>query len=197
MHEQLLEYIKDRSTTPLSESDSGLIREAFIPRKYRKKQYLLQEGDVCRYIAFIVKGATRQYTVDQKGNEHILNLAIDNWWTSDRESFHKEIPSRYNIDAWEETEVLLLPKADRYYERVNEIPAFCEMRVKLDDNHHMATERRLESAIVHPAEHRYAELIRCYPEFLLRFPQHIIASYLGVTKETLSRIRSQHASKEK
>ncbi|GAB4027404.1 Crp/Fnr family transcriptional regulator [Spirosoma koreense] len=195
MFTSLLHYIQERSSIPVSEADISLIEEAFIPKKLRKRQFLLQEGEVCKYIAFIVKGATRQYTVDEKGDEHVLNLCIENWWTSDRESFHKETPSIFNIDAWEETELLLLPKANGYYDRVNAIPAFNEMRIKLDDNQHMAAQRRLNISMNHMADYRYAELIRLYPEFLQRFPQHIIASYLGITKETLSRIRHQSVKK--
>jgi CRP-like cAMP-binding protein len=186
----LINYINQQSGVPLSEQDIELLHQAFISKKYRKRQFLLQEGEVCKYIAFIVKGATRQYSVDDKGAEHVLNLAIENWWTSDRESFHNGTPSIYNIDAWEETDVLLLRKANGWYDKVNAIPAFCEMRKKLDDTHHMATQRRLHSSFNYTAEYRYEELLQKYPEFLQRFPQHIIASYLGVTKETLSRIRN-------
>ncbi|AKD56998.1 Crp/Fnr family transcriptional regulator [Spirosoma radiotolerans] len=191
----LIHYIQERSSSPLSEADLSLLQEAFIPKKLRKRQFLLQEGQVCKYIAFIVKGATRQYTVDEKGDEHVLNLCIENWWTSDRESFHKEIPSIYNIDAWEETELLLLPKTNDYYERVNTIPAFNEMRIKLDDNQYIAAQKRLNTSINYSADYRYEELLKLHPEFFQRFPQHIIASYLGITKETLSRIRHQSIRK--
>jgi CRP-like cAMP-binding protein len=191
MLEPLLKYIESHSESPLTASDIVLIREAFVPRKLRKRQFLLQEGDVCKYISFIVSGATRQYTVDEKGKEHILNLCIENWWASDRESFHKETPSIYNIDAWEETQVLMLPKANGCYQRVNEIPAFREMRMKLDDNNFMAGQKRLLTSINATAENKYEEFAKSHPEFLQRFPQHLIASYLGITKETLSRIRSQ------
>ncbi|QKZ15317.1 Crp/Fnr family transcriptional regulator [Spirosoma sp. KUDC1026] len=196
MFTSLIRYIQERSTSPLTKNDIGLIEEAFIPKQLRKRQFLLQEGEVCKYIAFIVKGATRQYTVDERGYEHVLNLCIENWWTSDRESFHKEVPSIYNIDAWEQTELLLLPKTNDYYERVNNIPAFNEMRIKLDDNQHMAAQKRLHASINYTADVRYEELMRLYPEFLQRFPQHLIASYLGITKETLSRIRHQAVRKQ-
>ena len=191
----IAEYIRERSVTPLSQQDIAILEDAFVYKKLKKKELLLREGEVCKYIAFILKGATRQYTIDDKGNERILNLCIENWWTSDRESFYKQKPSIYNIDAWEDTELLLLPKANNMYERVNSIAAFNEMRIMLDDNHHMSSQRRLLSSIVQTAEYRYEELLKDYPGFLDRFPQHIIASYLGITKETLSRIRNQHAKK--
>ncbi|EHQ26718.1 Crp/Fnr family transcriptional regulator [Mucilaginibacter paludis] len=191
----LFNYFSKQSSIPLSQEDIQLIQKAFVPKQFKKRQFLLREGEVCKYISFIVKGAVRQYTVDDKGNQHVLNLGIENWWTSDRESYHKLTPSIYNIDAWEETEVLMLPKTEGWYDKVNAIPAFCELRKKLDDAHHMAMQRRLHSSINYTAEYRYDELIQNYPDFLQRFPQHIIASYLGITKETLSRIRNQALKK--
>lgn len=195
MHTSLIKYIQQRSSTPLNEENLELIKEAFIPKILRKKQFLLQEGEVCKSIAFIVKGATRQYTVDERGYQRILQLSIEGWWTSDRDSFQNNRPSIYNIDAWEETDLLLLPKINGYYDRVNEIPAFNEMRIRLDENNHVANQRRLQMSINNTADYRYEELIKHYPEFIRRFPQHMIASYLGITKETLSRIRNQAVKK--
>jgi len=185
----LLNYIREHSSVPLSEGDLRVLAAAFQPRKLKKRQFLLQEGEVCKYIAFIVKGATRQYTLDKRGREQVQNLAIENWWVADRESFRLQTPSRYYIDAWEDSEFLLLPFANDAYDRVNSIPAFKEMRIKLDDNNHMATQERLNLSHTQDAEHRYRWLTQRYPAFLQRFPQHVIASYLGITKETLSRIR--------
>jgi len=195
MHDVLLKYIAQHSESPLTEAHVALIKEAFIEKRLKKRQFLLQEGEICKYIGFIVKGATRQYTTDEKGSEHMLNLCIENWWTADRESFHRETPSIFNIDAWEETDLLLLPKDNGCYSRINAIPAFIEMRVKLDDNHHMSNQRRLHASYNYNAELRYEDLLKRYPLFTERFPQHLIASFLGITKETLSRIRN-HAIKK-
>ncbi|MDJ1484114.1 Crp/Fnr family transcriptional regulator [Cytophagaceae bacterium YF14B1] len=195
IYDSLIHYIQERSQSTLMPSDIALIREAFVYKKLRKRQFFLQEGDICKHFGFIVKGAMRQYTVDQKGSEHTIQLYIENWWASDRESFWKETPSIYAIEAWEETDLLLLPKANGSYERVNAIPAFNEMRIKLDDNNSIASQRRLRASMFDTAEKRYEELTLRYPEFIQRFPQHIIASYLGITKETLSRIRNQSAKK--
>src|SRR5262245_1990304 len=108
MLEYLHNYIAKYSTTPLTNDGIRMIEESFIPKKFRKRQYLLQEGEVCKYLAFIVKGATRQYSVDEKGAEHILYLSIENWWAGDRESYIMLTPSRYFIDAWEDTDALLI-----------------------------------------------------------------------------------------
>ena len=103
-----------------------MIKDTFVPKKIRKRQYLLQEGEVCKYAAFIVKGAMRQYSVDDKGVEHIVRLLIENWWASDRESYVMLTPSVYNIDTWEDTDVLLVTKAD-WLSRISSIPAIREL----------------------------------------------------------------------
>lgn len=194
MHDSLIRYINSYVSTPLTESQEELIRNTLVPKKIRKRQYLLQEGQVCKYAAFIVKGAMRQYSVDDKGVEHIINLFIENWWANDRESFVMLTPSIYNIDAWEDTDALLMTKAD-YLSLLDPIPALAEMSRRLDERHSIAVQKRLNSSISLSAEKRYADLANTYPEFLQRFPQHIIASYLGITKETLSRIRKHTVKK--
>jgi CRP-like cAMP-binding protein len=190
MHEAILKYIKDYTSTTLTSGEEELIRKAFVPKKIRKKQYLLQEGEVCKHFAFIVKGAMRQYSVDEKGVEHIVQLAVENWWVGDRESFVMLTPSIYNIDAWEDTEVLLITQAE-IQNLFQQVPAMVQMTRHMDDRNSIANQRRLNAAISYSAEKRYAEFAQCHPDFLQRFPQHLIASYLGITKETLSRIRKQ------
>src|SRR3954469_14393972 len=194
MHEPLIKYINSFTITPLTTNEVVLIKDAFVYKKIRKRQYLLQEGEVCKFAAFIVKGAMRQYSVDDKGLEHIVRLSIENWWAVDRESYVMLTPSPYNIDAWEDTDALLATRAD-FINRLNNITALQEMTRKLDERHAFASQKRLNAAISMTAEQRYSNLINTYPEFLQRFPQHIIASYLGITKETLSRVRNQPLKK--
>jgi CRP-like cAMP-binding protein len=194
LHESFIKYINSYAVTPLTESEIEIIKGTFVPKKIRKRQYLLREGEVCKYAAFIVKGAMRQYSIDDKGAEHIIRLTIENWWAVDRESFVMLTPSIYNIEAWEDTDVLVVTNAD-VTNRINPIQPFNEMARKLDENHAFAAQRRLSASISFSAEKRYANFANTYPEFLQRFPQHMIASYLGITKETLSRIRHQSAKK--
>ncbi len=125
MYEAFFKYIRSKSTTPLTEEDMSLLKSILMPKKFRKRQYLLEEGEVCKYGGFIVKGAMRQYSLDDKGAEHIIQLLLENWWVGDRESFIKETPSLYYIDAWEETEVLLIPK--NHYDAMHRIPAIEKM----------------------------------------------------------------------
>jgi CRP-like cAMP-binding protein len=112
MHETLIRHINKYSTTPLSKAEQELIERTFIPKKIRKREYFLREGDVCKHAGFIVKGAMRQYSIDEKGNEHIVRLMLENWWASDRASYIMLTLSAYNIDAWEETDLLVITKAD-------------------------------------------------------------------------------------
>src|ERR1051325_3311681 len=92
----------------LTEEEKTLSKSFFLPKKLRKRQYLLQEGDVNKYVAFVEKGMLRSYTVDEKGNEHIIQFAFEGWWIGDQYSFITGEPSIYNIDALEDCELLLL-----------------------------------------------------------------------------------------
>lgn len=174
--------------------EKELLREAFIPMHIKKNQYLLQQGQVCRQFAFIVKGAMRQYRIDSKGKEHIVQLLVEDWWCGDRESFIMLTPSSYTIDAWEDTQYLTLTMADTLV-LSKKIPAILVMQRKLDDNHSIALQKRVDAALSLSAEERFLEFSNHYPELVQRFPQHIVASYLGITKETLSRVRTQKLKK--
>ena len=190
MYEKLLSYINQHITKPLSLEEIELVKAAYQPKKLRKHQYLLQEGEVCKYSAFVVKGAMRQYSVDDKGVEHIVQLAIENWWVGDRESFINLTPSSYNIDAWEDSELLLISRAN-VLSLADAVPVLAEMLRQMDERNAIATQRRLNATISFSADKRYEEFSNWYPALIQRFPQHQIASYLGFTKETLSRIRKR------
>jgi CRP-like cAMP-binding protein len=190
MHKNLFDYINQRTTSPLTSEEEAVIVATFQPKKLRKKQYFLQEGNVCKYAGFIVKGAMRQYSVDDKGVEHIVQLYIENWWAGDRESAIMLTPSKYNIEAWEDTELLIITRADMM-ELIEKIPAIGQMTRLMDERSFIASQRRINSTISNTAEQRYKEFAADQPQFIQRFPQHHIASFLGITKETLSRIRKQ------
>jgi CRP-like cAMP-binding protein len=190
MHKNLLAYIRQYATLPLTSDEEALIAAAFKPKRLRKKQYFLEEGNVCKYVGFIVKGAMRQYSVDDKGVEHSVQLYIENYWASDRESAIMLTPSRYNIDAWEDTELLIATVADML-DLIEKVPSFGQMTRLMDQRSFIVSQRRLNSTISNTAEKRYEEFAANHPQFIQRFPQHLIASFLGITKETLSRIRKQ------
>jgi CRP-like cAMP-binding protein len=186
--EAFFDYIQEISGKLLSEDDKHLLMAHFKPKKLRKRQYFLQEGDVCKYIGFIVKGSARTFTVDEKGRENILKLSLENWWLADFESFYLLTPSRFNIEALEDMEVLQSTNV-QIEEFLKHIPAFSAMQNVISQNNTIATQKRMQTAMSYTAEERYEDLISNYPQFLQRFPQNMIASYLGISPETLSRIK--------
>lgn len=189
MYETLRHYINKYASTEISDEDFEEIKIKFIPKHYRKGEYLLQEGEVCKFSVFIVKGAVKQYSIDQKGIEHIINLCTENWWVGDRQSFTMLTASPYNITAVEETDVLLLNKQN-LDELVN-TTVFAIVFRNMDYNNQVATQKRINSSISLTAEERYQQLVANNPSLLQRFPQNMIASYLGVSPETISRIRNK------
>lgn len=191
MHELLLRNIKQKIGLTIQEEEK--LKTFFIPKKLRKKQYLLQEGEVCQYAAFVEKGMLRSYSIDQKGNEHILQFATENWWISDLYSFFSAEPSVYMIDALEDSELLLVKK-DKYDEMLQTIPVMERYFRLLLQNNLIATQRRLNDKLSLSAEDLYLTLIQTCETIPQRVPQHMIASYLGITRETLSRIRKHLAA---
>jgi CRP-like cAMP-binding protein len=193
MFELLLQSIEEKIS--ISKEEFDFCKTLFIPKKLRKKQYLLQEGDVCRYTAFVEKGMLRTFTVDEKGSEPILQFSMEGWWIADLYSFLTEEPSMYNIEALEECELLLITK-ENWEVLLAKVPAFERYFRLLIQNNLIATQRRLMSSLSESAEEKYTKLINNFPGCIQRVPQHMIASYLGITPETLSRIRSQMAARK-
>ncbi len=177
-------------TISLSDADKECLTENFKVKKLRKKQYFLQEGDIAFHTAYIAKGCLKTFTVDSEGSEHIYQIAIEGWWTTDIYSFLTGEPAIYNIEAVEDSELLITDKVgrERIFERVPMFERF--MRILIEKNV-VANQHRLNSMMMLSAEERYLSFIKKYPQIVQRVPQHMIASYLGIKPETLSRIRKQ------
>lgn len=190
MYESLRTYIEKYASDTFSETDFEVVKKTFTHKRFKKGQFLLQEGDVCKYNAFILKGSMRLYSVDAKGIEHIIQFGIENWWVGDRESLTMLTPSKYNIDAIEDTEVLLIT-SEELQQLTATLPIFSKMIHTLNQRNFSASQKRIHDALSLTAEDRFLELQKNHPDFLQRFPQTMLASYLGITAETYSRIRKK------
>ena len=185
-------YLADKIT--LLDQELELIESVIVFKKLRKRHYFLQEGDVCRFSAFVCKGLLRYYYVDKKGQEYIMQFAPENYWISDRESMASGMPSKYNIDAIEDSEILLLKKED--FEMIRKtIPAFNNFVNETLKKHVLVLQERIHVSISLCAEEKYSNFTSKYPAINNRVPLHMVASYLGVSAETLSRVRSQSSKK--
>ena len=178
------------SKVPLSEEEQAQIKSYLTPKKLRKKQYLLQEGDVAKSVAFVEKGVLRSYTVDENGDEHIVQFALEGWFISDLYSFLTGEPATHNIDAVEDAELVLISKSAND-ELLKTMPKYETFNRLLITNAYLALQRRLTSIISQPTEERYKAFQTLYPHIVQRVPQHMIASYMGLTPESLSRIRKR------
>ncbi|HSY62678.1 MAG TPA: Crp/Fnr family transcriptional regulator [Cytophaga sp.] len=190
MYEPLRAYIDKYASDHISDADFELVKKAFIFKRYKKGQYLLQEGEVCKYSAFILKGSMRQFSVDAKGMEHVIHFGIENWWVGDRESLTMLTPSKYNIDTIEDTEALLITSED-LQQLGAQLPTIGKMINTMNQRNFIASQKRIHDALSLTAEERFLELQKNHPDFLQRFPQTMLASYLGITAETYSRIRKK------
>lgn len=174
----------------LTDEEKAFVRNHFAEKRVRRRQFILQEGDVCRHNTFVVSGCFRMFRVDEKGKEHNLQFAVENWWIGDIGSFHSEEPSKLYIEAIENSIVLQIKKEDQLHLFV-EYPRFNRIFRVLAENAMISLQNRILQNISSTAEERYLDFINRYPKFFNRISNVQIASYLGVTPEFLSTIRKK------
>ena len=188
--EPLLDFFQQM--LPLDEKEQQLVRDTFRSRLYRRRQYVLQEGNVCTTLQFVVRGCLRMYKIDEQGNIHILQFAAENSWINDLGSFHGLRPSQLNIDALEDTVVLQINRDDLVRLYIEALKFNRIFRV-LTENHFVLLQERLLQNISSTAEERYNRFFDHYPHLIGRLSQVQIAAYLGVSPEFLSRLRGRQS----
>jgi CRP-like cAMP-binding protein len=183
-------YKSIQSKANISVQDFEIVEAALTPIFLRKKKIWLNEGEVCRQVAFVNSGCLRSYSVDTNGSEHVVQLAMPNHWVADLYSFLNQTPSTLYIEAIRDSDVLLLPHA-KMEELYKQVPCLERYFRILFQNAYLSTQQRLNSTLSVSAEERYKNLIAVHPEILQKIPLGYIASYLGITPESLSRIRKK------
>jgi len=177
----------------LSEEESTWLLSMLQSKKLRRKQFLLQEGDVNKAAFFVTAGLLRMYSIDKNGFEHILQFSPPGWWIGDMKSFVTQQPGSLYVDAIEDSEIVLLEKTqmEKLYEKV---PSFERFFRILAENSLATYQQRLIDNLGLPAIDRYKNFCRLYPTLIECLPQKQVASYIGVTPEFLSKMLSQKQS---
>ena len=189
MFNNLLSHVEDKIS--LTEKEKNQITRYFIPKQIRRRRYILQDGDVCKFLIFVESGLLKSFTMTEKGQEHIALFAWEGWWISDFNSFIHREPAILNIDAIEDSEVLLISR-ESYEQLLTDLPIMERYFRILYQNSLVTKDKRLISSNSDSAESKYLRLAESMPDIIQRVPQHLIASYLGLAPETLSRIKKRH-----
>ena len=187
MHiESLILYFE--SHLSLTEDEKQAVRKSFSEKRVKRRQYILQEGDVCRLNTFVVEGCFRMFLMDDNGKEHNLQFATENWWIGDIASYHSEEPSKLNIEAIENSIILQIEKEDQLGLFVD-YPKFNRIFRIFTENALASYQKRVLQNISSTAEERYMDFLKTMPHLVNRISNVQIASFIGVTPEFLSKIR--------
>ena len=187
MFEVLEQYLK-KTRPDLTRDQVSLIHSKSIVKKLRKRYMLLHEGEVSTHKIFVVKGLLRNYSVGDNGNEYVIKFTDAGGWTTEPDSYNNQAPSKFNIDALEPSEVLMWSRDD--FERLKQIiPPLTSFSEAVMARNISLTQRRVLMNISGSAEEKYIDFIETFPDIFNRVPLHMVASYLGVSRETLTRIR--------
>lgn len=183
------------STLEIDENEISSMIENCVVKTVKKDEFLLRKDENCKHSFFVEKGLLRQYSIDEKGKEHILSFAPESWIVTDRESVYFNQPSAYFIQALENSQVILLD--EKFFLLISKkFPKFNDFNTRLLHNHIRHLKKRIKLLLSAVAEDRYLKFLKMYPDIVNRVPQTMIASYLGITPESLSRVRKELALKK-
>ncbi len=190
MKENFYNYLKDKALVKPPHLQT--LVDLVTLKQIKKGDFLLTEGQVCQHAFFVEQGLLRFYSIDEDGKEHIVQFAPENWFISDRGSIYFKQPSNFFIDAIEDATVVMLDQ--NFMEKASSISTeFRNYNEQLLQNHIRHLQNRINLLIGASAEKRYLDFINLYADLTLRVPQWMIASYLGITPESLSRVRKELA----
>jgi CRP-like cAMP-binding protein len=193
MFEVLRKYFERH--VAITDEQFTFIQTVFVPKHFKKGEFMLREGEVARCAAFVAKGFLRSYAVDEKGKEHIIQFAPENWWIGEKASGITGAPSGIFIDAIEDSDVLLFEMAGHNL-LIEKLPWYSTQFSAGIQRRADAQNKRILSSLTDSAEERYYQFIQQYPNIVQRVPLQMLASYLGMTGETISRIRKKASLKK-
>lgn len=193
-----LEILRKHLKLKVNISDADFEKFVNLTEKIQLKKHelLVREGRVAKWQAFLLSGVMGTYAVDNKGEKHIFQIAIEGHWISDLYSYLSKEPALYNVEAFSDAEVLTISK-DNFERACEEIPVFNRFFRLLFQNGLIQLHRRISNIYSESAEERYLKLINEKPEIAQSVPQHLLASFLGIKPQSLSRIRKQIAENSK
>lgn len=192
MIEVFKKYIQEH--TPINDAQFELLSRELTERSYSKGRILVRQGDLMSISYFVARGLLRSYTIDNTGKEHIIQFAPENWWIGDRNSGYFNEPAVFFIDVVEDAQVIHISR--HFMDRAQEVcPEFSRYTIYLLHNTIRHMQLRINQLLAATAEERYLDFIRLYPNVTLRVPQMMIASYLGITPESLSRVKKELAKR--
>ena len=174
----------------LNEAECEVVLSKLKYRKIKKKQLICHAGEICQFYGFVLSGSTRMYSIDEYGAEHITYFAMEDWWIADIASFISQVPSLLNIETIEETEMVYFTKESRE-EVLSEVPKLEKYFRILFEKSLVANHQRLLNTLSLSAAEKYVEFVKKYENLIGRIPQVQIASFLGISPEHLSKIRSE------
>lgn len=181
--------------TKISDADFEKFSSLLFEKSFDKKSCLTEEGGQCNYIYFILEGSAYSYITDKKGDKHVIQFALEGYWISDLYSFYSGRESIYTIEMLENSRVLVLNK-ENFQKACDSCPVLDRFFRILIQNAYVALQYRLAKTNSEEAEKRYEIFSKQYPDFLQRIPQYLIASYLGIKPQSLSRIRKEITKKK-
>ena len=183
-------YLEARAS--FTADELAYLRTMFVAKHLAARAFLQRAGDVAQYAAFVARGCLRSYVIDADGREHIIQFAPETWWLADSISLESGAPSSFSIDAIEDSDVLLIDP--RSHEAIVEtVPSYASAFRKGLQRHAATTNERIVKTMSASAEERYLDFLKTYPSIASRVPQRMLASYLGVSPETISRVRGKLA----
>jgi len=177
----------------ITDEDFALILDYFEVKNFRKKEILLEEGQVCRQNYFVLKGLLRKFFINEKGIEQTTDFALETWWMTDNFSFERKTPADFSIQTVEKSEVLTI-SSDSQEKLLTDFPIMEKYFRIVYQRAFAANQRRVKYIFTYSKEDFYFSLVKQYPEFVQRVPQYLIASFLGFTPEYLSEIRKKSIS---